>query len=112
MNDEQDDLAPLPRHQFDMVPQEITDVFDDILKWRVDPSSEYYGINLDSIVDRLKKLDNGAVVALDSEYRYERKGHMYDPILQSFVQGAGGRISNWTKEENNILLFRNCFFHC
>jgi hypothetical protein len=26
---------------------------------------------------------------------------MYDPILQSFVQGAGGQISNWTKEEFN-----------
>jgi hypothetical protein len=26
---------------------------------------------------------------------------MYDPILQSFVQGAGGQISNWAKEEFN-----------
>lgn len=102
MNNEQDDLAPLPRHALDMVPQEITDIFNDILKWRVDPSSEYYGINLDSIVDRLKKLDNGAVAALDSEFRYAEKGHMYDPILQSFIQGSGGRISTWAKEENNM----------
>jgi hypothetical protein len=41
------------------------------------------------------------IVSTDSEYRYQRKGHMYDPILQSFVQGAGGQISNWTKEEFN-----------
>jgi len=39
------------------------------------------------------------IVSTDSEYRYERKGHMYDPILQSFVQGAGGQISTWAKEE-------------
>jgi hypothetical protein len=25
---------------------------------------------------------------------------MYDPTLQSFVQGAGGQISTWSKEEN------------
>jgi hypothetical protein len=27
---------------------------------------------------------------------------MYDPILQSFVQGAGGQISTWSKEENTM----------
>jgi hypothetical protein len=27
---------------------------------------------------------------------------MYDPILQSFVQGAGGQISSWSKEENTL----------
>lgn len=102
MNNEQDDLAPLPRHVLDMVPQEMAQIFNDILKWRVDPSGEYYNTNLDSIVDKLKQLDNGAVAALDSEFRYSEKGHMYDPILQSFIQGSGGRISNWAKEENTM----------
>lgn len=102
MSEEQEDLTPLPRHVLDMVPQEITEIFNNILKWRVDPGGEYYGVSLESIVDKLKDLDNGAVAALDSEFRYAEKGHMYDPILQSFIQGCGGRISSWSKEENNM----------
>ena len=41
-----------------------------------------------------------AVHAIESEYRYERKGHMYDPILESFVRGCGGQITTWSKTES------------
>lgn len=97
---EQEELAQLPRHVLDMVTPEIRKIFDDILKYRVDPGSDYYGVSMDSIVEQLQSLNTGAVAALDSEYRYAEKGHMYDPILQSFIQGSGGRISTWAKEEN------------
>ena len=33
------------------------------------------------------------------ETKYKEKGKVFDPILQSFVLGAGGRISNWRREE-------------
>lgn len=99
---EQEELAPLPRSKYDMVPAEISEIFDDILKWRVDPWGHYYGANIDGIVAKLHKLNNGAVAAIDSEFRYAEKGHMYDPIMQSFIQGSGGRISTWAKEENNL----------
>lgn len=101
MSNELEELAPLPRHVLDMVTPEIRKIFDDIIKYRVDPASQYYGVTLDSIIQQLKDIDTGAVVALDSEYRYAEKGHMYDPILQSFIQGSGGQISTWAKEETS-----------
>ena len=88
-----------------MVPAEISKLFQDILKFRVDPDGNYYGINIDTLhtaINNLKK-DTVVAIAMDpNETKYKEKGHMYDPILQSFVQGAGGRISNWAKEELNM----------
>ena len=99
-----DPIENLPRHEFDMVPQEITDVFNDILRFRVDPSSSYFKeANLDKIVERIKQLNTGKVAAIASEgkeAKYQEKGHMYDPVLQAFVQGCGGRLSTWTIEEH------------
>lgn len=103
MSEEQEELAPLPRSDLDMVTPEIRKIFNDILKYRVDPGNDYYGVTLDNIVQQIKELDNNAVAALDSEFRYSEKGHMYDPILQSFIQGSGGRISSWPKEEHTMI---------
>jgi hypothetical protein len=104
MNDDEE-LAPLPQHVLDMVPAELSKLFRDILKYRVDPDGNYYGINVDSLhaaINNLKK-DTVVAIAMDpNETKYKEKGHMYDPILQSFVQGAGGRISDWAKEELNM----------
>lgn len=100
MNEEE--LAPLPKHVLDMVTPQIRKIFDDILKYRVDPAGEYYGVTLQSINDQLRSLDNGAVAALDSEFRYAEKGHVYDPILQSFIQGSGGQISYWDKQASTM----------
>jgi hypothetical protein len=102
MTTENNDLVPLPRHQFDMVPPEIHKLFEDILKYRVDPSGTYYGVQVSDVLKQISTLDNNAVVAIDSDVNYSEKGHMYDPILQSFVQGAGGRISSWNKEDQNM----------
>jgi hypothetical protein len=102
MTEQDQESAPLPRHPFDMVPPEIRQVFDNILKYRVDPGGQYYSVDLDTIVDQLKALDNQALVAIDSDTNYLEKGHMYDPILQSFIQGAGGQISSWDQEQNSM----------
>lgn len=102
--DTEETLLP-PRHEFDMVPDEIRDIFRDILKYRVDPTGDYYGQRLQGLVERIKLLDTGSVAALASEtrdFKFQQKGHMYDPILQSFVQGAGGRISTWMREEKTM----------
>ena len=101
MDQEELESLPLPAaHALDMVVPEIRKLFDDILKYRVDPAGLYYGVTQQSLVQQIAELPVDRIVALDSEYRYERKGHMYDPTLQSFVQGAGGQISTWSKEEN------------
>jgi hypothetical protein len=98
--DEEQYTPPLEKHVLDMVVPEIRKLFDDILKYRVDPEGMYYGITQQTLIQQIAELPVDRIVALDSEYRYERKGHMYDPTLQSFVQGAGGQISTWSKEEN------------
>lgn len=100
-----DELAPLPRHVLDMVPQDVSEVLYDILKYRVDPDGEYYGITEEVLQEAIKHLRKDTVAAIATEpgdFKYKEKGHMFDPILQSFVQGAGGRISNWSKEENTM----------
>jgi hypothetical protein len=93
---------PLP-HVLDQTVPEIRQLFDDILKYRVDPTGTYYGITLEKLHQQISAIPVNNIVSLDSEYRYERKGHMYDPILQSFVQGAGGQISTWEKEQNTMV---------
>lgn len=94
--------APPPEpHVLDQVVPEIRAIFDNILKYRVDPAGSTYGITLETLNEQIAALPVNNIVSTDSEYRYERKGHMYDPILQSFVQGAGGQISTWSKEEFN-----------
>ena len=97
-------LPPPPPdpHVLDQVTTEIRQIFDNILKYRVDPKGLYYDITLDTLKQQIAELPVDQIVALDSEYRYERKGHMYDPLLQSFVQGAGGQISTWEKEQSNM----------
>jgi len=98
--DQEWSLPPVPEvHELDQVTPEIRAIFDNILKYRVDPAGDYYGITLQKLNEQISALSVNNIVSTDSEYRYERKGHMYDPILQSFVQGAGGQISTWSKEE-------------
>jgi hypothetical protein len=99
--DEEQELAPLPQHELDMVPPELAELFRDLIKYRVDPAGDYYGLSLETLTEKIQSLDTQTVHAIDSEYRYERKGHMYDPILQSFVQGCGGQITTWAKSQSS-----------
>ena len=94
--------APPDPHVLDQAVPEIRELFKDILKYRVDPEGAYYGITLEKLQQQLAAVPVNQVVALDSEYRYERKSHMYDPLLQSFVQGAGGQISTWEKQQDTM----------
>jgi len=98
MDDE--DYTPPVGHEFDLLPAEVRDIFYDIVKYRVDPAGDYYGMNFDSLAAKIRALDTQAVHAIDSEYRYERKGYMYDPTLESFVRGCGGQITTWSKTES------------
>ena len=91
---------PPPPSPYDTVSEEIKNIFNIILKYRVDPAADYYTSDIDSLVDEIKKLDNKALFSTDSEYRYERKGMDYDPILENFILGSGGQISTWDKIEN------------
>lgn len=100
MDEEQ--LAPLPQHELDMVPPEMSQLFRDIIKYRVDPAGDYYGITVDQLVKQIQALDTGTVHGIDSEFRYEEKGKMFDPVIQSFTMGAGGQITTWSKSESTM----------
>lgn len=102
---EQEQLAPLPRHEFDMVPDNIRAVFEAVLQYRVDPAGEYYGVTANSLTQQINQLSSAGVVAIDvepGETKYKEKGKMFDPVLQSFVQGCGGQIGTWNKHEHSM----------
>lgn len=109
MNDEDDiedapvDTEPQAVNYLDRLPDSVKEIFDQILKYRVDPAGEYYDITLDHIVQNLKALDTKSAVAIVEEVSttHRERGHMYDPILRSFIQGCGGQISTWNREENS-----------
>jgi hypothetical protein len=100
MDDEQ--LTPLPRHELEMVPPEMAQIFRDIIKYRVDPEGSYYGVGVEQIFEQIRALDNGVVHGIDSEFRYEEKGKMFDPVIQSLTLGAGGQITTWSKSEPSM----------
>jgi hypothetical protein len=94
----QESVKPLPPiGPYDNIPPEVKDIFDDVLKYRVDSEGDYYGVTKDVLFKKIEENNKIAVMSTDSEFRYERKGHMYDNILQNFVLGAGGQISTWDK---------------
>lgn len=106
MNEEQEELAPLPRGPFDMVPDNVKELFENIIKFRVDPSGTYYGITAAAVHTMLNNIQQDNVVSIDSDKdqsKYMDKGKIYDPILQSFVQGAGGQISSWEKHKKSMI---------
>ena len=89
---------------YDRLPDSVKTVFDKILRYRVDPAGLYYGISLDDIVQALKILDTNNAVAINDilSTTHQERGHMYDPILKSFIQGCGGQISNWDREQTSM----------
>lgn len=104
MDDEE--LEPLLRHELDMVTPEIAKLFQDILQYRVDPAGDYYQVTEQQLIEAIHKLYQPNVYAIGvepGEAKYKEKGHMYDPILKSFVQGAGGQITHWSKVEQSMI---------
>jgi hypothetical protein len=91
---------PPPPSLYEMVPPELKDIFNSIMKYRVDPSGTYYETTQETIAKQINELKVDSLVSTDSEFRYTEKGHMYDPILQNFILGAGGQISTWDTVEN------------
>ena len=79
------------------LPPIIAQLFDEILKYRVDPSGEHYGITQDWLREQIAMLHTDTIHAVDSDGKVD-----YNPILQSFVMGCGGQITYWDKTAENI----------
>ena len=93
---------PPPPGPFDNIPLDIEKLFKNMLRYRVDPSGEIYGQNVNKIIKEVKMLDNNAAVAVDgSRDPNDGKGASWDPYMESFILGCGGQITNYDKIENS-----------
>ena len=79
------------------LPPIIAQLFDEILKYRVDPAGEHYGITQDRLREQIAMLHTDTIHAVDSDGKVD-----YNPILQSFVMGCGGQITYWDKTAENM----------
>lgn len=82
--------------------QEKQKLFEDFMKYSVDPDGNFFNATLPSILDRNTHRMGNKIAAIDSEggINYISKGHEYDPYLVEFIHGSGGRISNWNREQH------------
>jgi len=84
-------------------------LFEDFIKWTVDPDGAVFGNTIKNIEERAKVMGE-KIAAIDSDggINYKEKGHLYDPILIDFVHGSGGYLSTWDREKNtqNPLVIR------
>lgn len=80
------------------LPEDIKSVFDNILKYRVDPQGEWYDMNYSNVIRSVKMLDNKKVYAVEGEkVPPDVKGNVYDPFLRSFILGSGGQLTSYDK---------------
>lgn len=111
MNSLKSDPPPKP---FDHIPPAVDSVFKKILKYRVDPLGEVYGVKVDDVIEEIKMLDNKKVVAVDGgRDATDGKGLGWDPYMESFTLGAGGQITNYDKvsEDMTPVVFRGITKH-
>ena len=96
--------APEPvKHPFENLPPQVTNLFHNILRYRVDPAGDWYGEDYEKIIKEVKMLDNGTVFAADGgRDPNDPKGHIYDPYMKSFIMGSGGQITNYDKIESSM----------
>lgn len=84
------------------VNDEKQQILKDVLNYLVDPQSKYYQGNTWDLITEKVKNHMGKIAAIDtSEVNFERKGHVYDPILENFVIGSNGIISSYADHLND-----------
>ena len=92
---------PLP-HKYANLPLEINNIIDKMIEYRMDSNNEYYKTTRDDLIKEIDtNLSPKRVYAVDSEFRYARKGNVYDPMLENFILGSGGQITTWDMIEGN-----------
>lgn len=87
---------------YENIPEDVNNLFHNILKYRVDKAGNYYNITENDLITQIKNISKENVVSMDSEVKYEEKGHMYDPLLEAFMLGSGGQINVWDKIEHSM----------
>ena len=94
--------SPLPPHKYANLPVEINNIIDKMIEYRMDSNNEYYKTTRDDLINEIDtNLSPKRVYAVDSEFRYARKGNVYDPMLENFMIGSGGQITTWDMIKGN-----------
>jgi hypothetical protein len=113
-NLEKSKISPPVAGPFDFIPPEIESVFKKILKYRVDPANEVYGVTVDEVIEEIKMLDNKKIFAVDgTRDPNDVKGLGWDPYMESFILGCGGQITNYDRvsELTTPVVFRGITKH-
>jgi lipopolysaccharide biosynthesis glycosyltransferase len=96
-------ISPPVAHKFATLPDEMNNIINKMIEYRMDSNNEYYTVTRQELIDEIdKNLSPKRVFAVDSEFRYARKGNIYDPMLEHFMIGAGGQITTWDMIESNM----------
>jgi hypothetical protein len=94
--------SPALPHKYANLPVEINNIIDKMIEFRMDSNNEYYKTTRDDLIKEIDtNLSPQRVYAVDSEFRYARKGNVYDPMLENFMIGTGGQITTWDMIEGN-----------
>lgn len=101
---EKSKIQPPPPGPFDHIAPEVKNLFQNILKYRVDPNNEVYKISKDDLTTAVESIGYISAYAVDTgveNVAYDKKGKKFDPILENFIQGCGGQITTWDKIPGN-----------
>ena len=95
---------------FENLSPHTEELLKDVLEWSVDPEGNFYKKDINYIKNKMEKGSMGKVAAIDSigGISYKKTGADYDGLLASFIQGSGGQISSFEREEktDNALVIR------
>ena len=88
------------------LPEEKSEIIDGLLKNFMDPEGLYYDTDEEEILEKIKlqkKEPKAAAIDSAGGINYNTKGMVYDEYLEAFIQGTGGRLSNWDREKDTNL---------
>jgi lipopolysaccharide biosynthesis glycosyltransferase len=93
-----------PLNPLEHIAPDMKNFLENLLKYRVDSEGSIFKITFEKLVENLKDINTNKVVAIESELdeqKLNKKGQVVDPIIQSFVLGCGGQITNWERTETS-----------
>lgn len=72
------------------------------MRYVIDPNEQFHKDAKKIFDEELEKSMGNKIAAIDtSEANFAKKGHDYDPILCSFIEGSNGIISSWDDQEKS-----------
>lgn len=82
--------------------RDVQKIFNDLYKIIIDSENYAYGVSRQDIINQLDEIimKSKKIAAIYNEdINYEKKGLVFDPVLEHFILGSKGYISEWSLEE-------------